>query len=95
MPQPIHKLDDGVQEYFEFEIKGHRYQFRHMTLDELKHLQEIEKKDEESREYLYSFITSVDEKSPAFPEIAKTLLTPHWIKFRKMVESEFSGNASR
>lgn len=87
----VHNLDT-VAEYFEFIVKGHNYRFRHMNTEELEGLKAIEKDDQKSKEYLYSFITRVNETSPEFSEIAKKMITPQWVRFRKMIETEFSGS---
>lgn len=89
MAQQIHNLDDSVVEYFEFIVKGHNYRFRHMTMEELEQLKAVESDEKKSKEYLYSFITKVNETSPDFPEIAKKMITPQWVRFRKMIQTEF------
>lgn len=87
----IHNLDEQVQEYFEFIVKGHKYKFRHMTTEEIEELRKIEDNEEKSKEFLYSFITKEEETAPEFPEVAKDMITPHWIRFREMIKTEFGG----
>lgn len=84
----IHNLDE-IAEYFEFQLKGHQYRFRHLTTDEIEALQKMGSDDAKSREYLYTFITPINKESPAFKKIAKTMITPHWVKFREMIRAEF------
>src|SRR3972149_5341571 len=61
-----YNLDDGVVEYFEFIVKGHKYRFRHPNTEELDEIRLLTKdqKDKGGNETLYKFITKVDESSP-------------------------------
>lgn len=86
-----YNLDDSIQEYFTFTIGGHNYRFRHMNTEEVETLKGLEGDEDKSRAFLYDFISTEDEKAPAFPEVAKTMIVPHWIKFRKMLQTEFGG----
>ncbi len=92
MPK-IHNLDESVQEYFDFIVKGHTYRFRHMNTVEAEEMKKIEAKGDEKKQtkYLYKFITPIEEKSPSFEEISKQMIAPQWIKFRKMVTEEYAG----
>lgn len=85
-----YNLDDDVKESFHFTIKGHEYEFRQLTTEELDAFQNI-KNDKDIREYLYQFITPVLKESPEFKEITKQMLTPHWRNFLNMVKAEMSG----
>jgi hypothetical protein len=87
----IHNLDESVQEYFEFIVKGHNYRFRHMNTEEMEAWKDVESDDVKAKEYLYSFISKVNADSPEFSEVAKTMITPHWLAFKKMVQVEFGG----
>ncbi len=100
MENKIHNLDDGVQEYFEFIVKGHTYQFRQPNTEELDEIRvatspitedmdekAVEAKSEESREALFKFITPVGE-APEFKETVKQMTVPHWNRFNKMVAVE-------
>jgi hypothetical protein len=90
-----YNLDLGVEEYFEFSIKGHNYKFKHLTTDELKELSSMEKDDsDKATEYMYSFIESVDD-APDFKEVAKTLSVPYLLAFRKMIKTEFGIDESK
>lgn len=91
MVQKMHNLDDGVNEYFDFTVKGHTFRFRHMTMDEIEKMKEFENDEKKSREYLFGFISKVDETSPEFVEVSKQMTAPHWIRFREMIKAEFSG----
>lgn len=88
--QKIHNLDNEVRETFKFTIKGHTYEFRQMTTEEIDNFQNI-KTDKEIREYLYSFITKIDPEGPEFTEIAKQMIAPHWRNFMNMVIAEMGG----
>lgn len=87
----MHNLDSEVNEYFDFTVKGHTYRFKHMTMEEIEKMKEYEADEKKSREYLFKFITRLDETSPTFEEVAKQMIAPHWIKFREMIKAEFSG----
>lgn len=82
-----YKLDEDVSESFQFTIKGHAYSFRQLNTEELEKFQGT-KGDKEVREYLYQFITPINETSPQFPEMAKQMIAPHWKNFIKMVKAE-------
>lgn len=95
MANQIHNLDEGVQEYFEFILKGHKYRFAHLNTEQLEELQKISDSDEDKqKDFFYKFITKVDDSSPDFADISKQMIAPHWIRFRKMVETEFSGGTA-
>lgn len=85
-----HVLDKDVAEYFTFSIRGHEYRFRYLTMPELEKMKEIESDEAKSRAYLFSFISKVNESSPDFEEVQKTMLAPHWLRFRDMIKAEFS-----
>ena len=86
----IHNLDE-VSQYFEFVVGGNTYHFRYMTVEEAEKMQEMSGDEAKIRDYLYSFISKVDTTAPEFAEIAKKMITPQWIRFRTMVETEFKG----
>lgn len=93
MPQQkVYNLNESVAEFFEFEVNGHHYRFRHMNTEELEELQKIEKDDKKSKEFMFSFIDKVDQSSPDFPEVAKKMIAPQWVRFREMIQTEFGGN---
>ncbi|MFA9228759.1 MAG: hypothetical protein ACEQR7_10085 [Agathobacter rectalis] len=88
----MYNLDD-VREYFEFKIKGHVYRFRYLTTDEIEKMQKVESTDEAaSREYMFSFISKVDETSPDFKDIQNEITSAQWKMFRNMIQTEFSGS---
>jgi len=88
----IHNLDEGVQEYFDFIVGGFKYRFRHLNTEESEELKELEKAGDDSKvkKFLYNFISQVDEKAPKFSETAKKMIGPQWVRFRKMIEEEYS-----
>lgn len=85
--QQQYNLDD-VREYFEFKVKGHVYRFRYITTEEGEKMKDL--KDGEIQDYFLQFITKVDESSPDFKEVQKTMTIAQWKQFRKMIEAEFS-----
>lgn len=87
MTETIHNLDEGVQEYFEFSVKGHVYRFRHLNTEEVHELMKLS--GEELEKHIYQFITKVNPESPDFTEISKKMITPEWANFKKMITSEF------
>lgn len=91
MPAKIHNLDESVQEYFEFVVNKYSYRFRHMNTEELEELKAVSGDEEKSRIFMYRFIEKVDPASPDFAEVAKKMLVPQWVNFKKMITSEFGG----
>lgn len=85
-----HNLDEQIVEYFDFILKGHTYRFRHLTIEELEKVQELKDNEKELRLYLFQFIDKVNPESPDFPEIAKKMIAPQWMKFAEMLKAEFS-----
>lgn len=85
-----HDLDAGIQESFEFIVKGHKYRFRQLNTEEIEKLQEVSKDKDalKTKEFLFQFITKVDEKSPEFAEVAKQMIAPQWKKFQEMIKKE-------
>lgn len=98
-----YNLDD-VQEYFPFKLKGFQYRFRHLNSEEAAQLQTIsteinkipkptpEQRAEHAKkveDYLFSFISKVDEAAPDFLVIKEQMIVPQWKKFREMLETEF------
>lgn len=84
-------LDDGVNEYFEFILKGHLYHFRYPSTDEIDEIAEI-KTTKQMKETLSKFITKGQEDAPEFTEITEQLTIPHWARFRDMIIKEMSLN---
>ena len=100
MTDKIHNLDEGVEEYFQFTVKGHTYKFKQPNTEELDEIRlatipitedmdekEAEAKSKESRESLFKFITPEGE-APEFKEVSKKMTVPHWNRFNKMVSVE-------
>lgn len=86
----MHDLDIDIQEYFEFQVRGFKYKFRQPTTEEMQLFAKLDSTEDESAKgfvFLYQFITPIDD-APAFEEVAKTMLLPHWRKFREMIETE-------
>lgn len=87
-----YNLDDGVNEYFEFIVKGNTYRFKYPTTEEMEGLRKIEGDDEKATGFLLNFINKVDEKSPDFKDIQKQMTVAHWVKFREMITKEMGLN---
>lgn len=87
----MHNLDQDVNEYFEFTVKGHLYRFRHLTMSEIEKMKEFENDETKSRQYLFTFISKVNETSPDFEEVSRQMIAPHWLRFKEMITAEFSG----
>lgn len=87
-----YNLDDDVRESFEFTIKGHTYQFRQLTTEEIDAFQKMTG-DKEIREHLYQFVSPISKDAPAFTEMAKQMLAPHWKNFIIMVKTEMGVDA--
>lgn len=85
-----YNLDEDVRESFRFSVKGHEYDFRQMTTEEIDNFQKL-KGEREIREYLYTFVTPVNKESPAFTDLSKKMIAPHWRNFIKMVKVEMMG----
>lgn len=86
-----YNLDEDVKESFRFILKGYEYDFRQMTTEEIDKFQTL-KEEKEQREFLFSFITPVDEKSPTFEEVSKRMYAKNWRNFLTMVTTEMGGN---
>ena len=84
----IHNLDEGIQEYFEFIVKGHTYRFRQLNTEEIEDIAKVDFEKEDARKYLYRFISKVDPKSPDFEAIANKMIAPQWVKFQEMIKVE-------
>lgn len=83
---------DADQEYFEFVLKGHKYKFRYMTMEETQGMASIAGDKDASQqvlEYLYQFISSDEPDAPDFKEASKNFLTTQWNKFFEMLGTEF------
>lgn len=90
MDSKVYNLDEGIQEYFEFIIKGNKYKFRHLNTEEMEKFRDVAEDEEKAKTFLFDFISKENEDSPDFSEIAKQMIAPQWIKFRKMLFSEMS-----
>lgn len=85
-----YNLDDQTSEFFTFRLKGHNYQFRYMTLDELDGFKVIQDSEEKAKEYLFQFITPMDEKSPQIQESFTKMTIPEVKNFFNMLKTELS-----
>lgn len=82
---------DDVQEYFEFRFKGHVYRFRYFTQEEAEKFKSIDSKDTDAMtNFILSFISKVDESSPEFKDIQKTMNSKQLDKFQDMIRKEFA-----
>lgn len=87
-------LDDQVEEFFLFKLKGNTYSFRQPTTDELEELSKVEdgKDFKKQRELFYPFITPVKADSPTFPSIVSKLNMQHWLRFFDMLKTKLGLN---
>lgn len=83
-----HNLDEGVVEYFEFIVKGHKYRFKQPNTEETKEFGTFKDDPERALTVLSRFISKVDETSPDFEETAKQMTNPHWKRFNEMISEE-------
>lgn len=90
MDSKVYNLDEGIQEYFEFIIKGNKYKFRHLNTEEMEKFRVISEDEEKAKTFLYDFISKESDEAPDFSEVAKKMITPQWVKFRKMLLAEMS-----
>ena len=83
-----YNLDDGVVEYFEFIVKGHKYRFKYPTTEESAKFRGLKDSVKAGKKIMAEFISKVDEGSPSFEEISKTMTVPYWRKFNEMIATE-------
>lgn len=84
-----YNLDD-VNEYFSFTIFGHTYKMKYPNSDELKSMKGLKEDEDRMKVFFSSLVTKTDETSLDFSEVIGKMQLPHWKKFIKMIESEFS-----
>lgn len=89
MDQKVYNLDEGVNEYFEFSVRGHVYKFRYMTVEEIEKMQTLTNNND-IMDYVFTFISKVDEKSPEFATIAKKFTPPQLKNFKDMIVAQFT-----
>lgn len=87
-------LDDGVLDSFEFSVFGVSYKFRYLNTSESVKFSELESADREAgtktaEEFLYSFITPVEDNETPFKEASQKMTSKHWQKFQEMIKTEF------
>lgn len=98
MSNQVYNFDD-VSEYFDFILFGKKYRFKHLTSAEFQELQKLENEAKEDatktdafNDYVYSFITKVDEDAPDFKEVQKKMIFPQLKAFWNMIKTEFSAS---
>ncbi len=86
-----YNLSDGIEESFEFNIKGHNYLLKYLTTEEFDEMNKIigENDSEKLNVFLEQFITKKDPASPSFTEVQRKMIAPEWKNFRKMIAEEF------
>ena len=91
--KPKYVLDEGVEEYFPFQIKGNNYLFRQPNTEELKIFEAFEGKgSDEFIKTVSQFVTKGDDKAIEWPEMVKQMIGPHWGRFKEMILTEISGD---
>lgn len=83
-----YNLSEGLEEFFTFQVREFKYKFKYLTAEESEKLSTL--KGKEATEYIYDFVTPLDESSPPFKDVYKTLLTPEQKNFLHMVKTEFT-----
>lgn len=83
----MHNLDENLKEYFDFTVKGFVYRFQYLNTEEAEKLMNI-KSEVELKKFLFGFISKTNDSDPDFEELSKTLIIPHWKKFKKMIWAE-------
>lgn len=98
---PSYNLTDNVNESFEFTIGGVAYKMRYPLVEEMEEFQrlvreynEAEKRDENPSEkpindFMYSYITPVDENSSSIEETLKKQNIKVLQNFNTMFRTEF------
>lgn len=90
MPKDFN-LDDGVEEKFTFTVLGNTYDFKYPNTEELEEFGKFAKEDSKKLfETLLKFITPVG-NSESFDIVQKKMLSPHVIKFNRMIMEEIAG----
>lgn len=84
-------LDDGAVEYFEFTLFGKKYKFRYPNTEEFEIISKLKENEDDKglQDFLYPFITPIDDDAPDFKEAEKKMLPPHLRNFNEMVMEEF------
>lgn len=90
----LHNLDDGIVEYFDFQLFGHIYRFRHMNSEELQKMQTFGEDHDGVQEYFYQFITKLKDDSPEFVDVSKKMTIAHLMAFQRMIKKEFGADDS-
>jgi hypothetical protein len=84
-----YNLDD-VAESFNFQLKGHVYAFRYLTLEEADSFREVADDNDKARDFLYQFITPVSDGAPALDDTFKKMNVKQLKLFLDMVKAELS-----
>lgn len=96
-----YSLNDNVNDSFTFEVGGHQYKMTYPTLEQVEELQELvtdkvtkETDGETSHEttpmdWMYKFISPVDESAPSIQETMKKQNIRVIANFSNMVKTEF------
>jgi len=90
MPKDFN-LDEGVEEFFTFTVLGSTYNFKYPNTEELEEISKIAKEDTKQLfSILLKYITPVGSSEP-FEILSKKMISPHIMKFNKMVMEEMAG----
>lgn len=91
MADNVFNLDEGLVEYFEFIVCGHRYKFRYPNTEELDTLRSIGSDEQKAKDFMFGFIDPIGD-SPTFEEVQKKMLVTQWVKFREMIDTQMTKN---
>ena len=93
----VTNLDIGIEESYQFILKGNTYSFKQLNTEEMAELKalitadEDDKQEENLKKFLFSFITPVTKDAPSFQEVYKIMLHVQWSKFLDMVMTKLKG----
>jgi hypothetical protein len=85
MNNDIVNLDEGLAEYFEYQLGGFVYRVRYPTVEETDRIRSTAVNEDETRELLFKLITPIDSAAPAMSEVVKKMPVNKWNKFLNLI----------
>jgi hypothetical protein len=92
MSDTIINLDDGIVENFKFSIKGYTYNFKLPNTEEIDELVSFGKDSKKIREWLFKFVTKINEKDPDIAEVINKSSLQYFMAFQDMVIKKLNIN---
>lgn len=83
-------IDDGLAEYFDFEVKKQTYRMRYPNVEETDLIRDNALDEHKTRTLLFEFIENVDPKGIPIQELHKTLPINAWTKLIKLILEKLS-----